>query len=306
MNSVPSKFLQICLVLISFQQVYAQDLACRPYHLVEADFNGPEKYSKGLLWKISKEGKDVAYIFGTIHLDDQEILDLPEPVLTLLNSSDNFAMETIPTPGDAMEFSMSMFFMDGTRLDEILPDDIFSKTVSVLEKHSLSREMVTLLKPWAAYIIMSYPANMGIVLDFHLLELAQRNGAQVSGLETSSEQISIFSGMKLEHQVRILTDTVCHYETIVADFDALKKLYLNRDLEGLYVYSQQYSFGDDSIYEAISDRLISERNTRMVERMTDIFDTGLSFIAVGAMHLPGDDGILNILEKNAYTVTRVY
>ena len=306
MNYMHKKHILIILLLCSFQFVNAQDIHCRPYSIVKTDFDGPDKFRNGLLWRVSRGGIQTGYIFGTIHVDDSEILDLPELVLSALNGSEFFVMEAVPSAKDAMEFSMSMFFMDGNRLDKLLPETLFNRTVSILERYSLTREMVSVMKPWAAYIIMSYPENMGMVLDLYLLQLAQRNGTQISGLETSSEQISIFSDMELDEQVRILADTVCHYETLAADFTALKKLYKERDLEALYIYSQQYSFDNDSIYEEISERLISERNARMVERMIGILDSSTAFIAVGAMHLPGENGILNLLEQNDYEITRIY
>jgi uncharacterized protein YbaP (TraB family) len=56
----------------------------------------------------------------------------------------------------------------------------------------------------------------------------------------------------------------------------------------------------------MSSRLISDRNRLMVERMSGILDQGAAFIAVGAMHLPGEDGILNLLESMSYRIRRIY
>ena len=287
-------------------QVIAQDIQCRPYEIIEPELDGPEKFKNGLLWGISRDGALLGYIFGTIHVDDKNILDIPSVVSTSLGSSDYFAMEVIPTPEDVMNFSLSMFFMDGSRLDTLLPTVIFNETVRILDKYSLTKEIVTVMKPWAAFIIMSYPANMDTVLDLKLLQLAQSNGAQVSGLESSREQIEIFSEMDITDQVRILVDAVCHYDTVLSDFSNIKNLYLQRDLEGLYIYGQKYLFEDNSVYEDISDKLLLQRNQRMVDRMIDVFELGKSFIAIGAMHLPGDKGVLNLLEMKKYEITLIY
>jgi uncharacterized protein YbaP (TraB family) len=294
-------------IFVSTQQLFAEEIQCRPYEVIKVNFTGPNKFSNGLLWKVTgNNDEDKGYIFGTIHVDDQVILDLPEPVISSLKKANYFVMEAIPSPEDAIEFSNLMFFTDGNRLDTLLSKEIFNKTVSILEMYGLTRELIENMKPWAAYIVMSYPVNMKIILDLHLLQMAQNNGAQVSGLESSREQISIFSDIDINQQVRILVDTVCHHETFLTDMNELKKLYLERDLKGLYYYSQRYTFGDDSIYEKISQNLIADRNFRMVERMSKTLETGHAFIAVGAMHLPGENGILNILEQNNYKVVRVY
>jgi len=147
---------------------------------------------------------------------------------------------------------------------------------------------------------------MGEVLDLKLLNLARQNHAEVSGLESFQEQIEIFSDMDLADQARILADVVCHYDRVDADIGIMKEYYLNQDLEALYRHSQRYSFADNSVYEQISTRLLSDRNNLMFERLQGVLDQGNAFIAVGAMHLPGAEGLLNLLERQNYRIQRIY
>ncbi len=298
----------ILLVLLAPVWAHAQPSLeqCRPFNVSSPDFTGPERFKSGLLWEISRDGQTRGHIFGTIHVDDERILNIPDVVRSTLESSDYYAMEVVPSTQDAMDMSMSMFFMDGNRLDLLISPQLFDKTTAILQQHQLGADIVALMQPWAAYIIMSYPADMGMILDLFLLDIARDKGIQITSLESSSEQIEIFSDMELDDQVRILADTVCHYETMLTDFDELKRLYLNRDLEGLYIQAQKYTFDDDEIYEEISSRLISDRNQRMTERITELLNNGNAFIAVGAMHLPGEDGILNLLEIDGYSLIRKY
>lgn len=293
--------LVLCVV-----QAESSTLQCRPYSITEPEFTGPEGFSKGLLWQVGRGGNELGYIFGTIHVDDSNILDLPPPVMEALERSEHFAMEVIPSAQDAMDFSMTMFFMDGQRLDQLIPAEMYGTLASVLGQYDISEEMLMVMQPWAAYIIMSYPAEMDTVLDLHLLNIARKNDLQVSGLETSRQQINIFSQMPLDDQLRILADAICHYDTLLSDFDTLKALYLERDLAGMYIQAQKYTFGDDSVYESVSEHLISRRNRRMAENINTLLQHAKSFVAVGAMHLPGDDGILSLLQEYGYTVTRIY
>lgn len=300
------KYLLILFALIFCPELPAEDIQCRPYQLVEQASVKPEKFNKGLLWEISRDDHETSYVFGTIHVDDPAILDLPEVVRTSLANSSSFVMEVVPAPEDAMKFSAAMFFMDTTRLDRLIPVDIYDRTVSILGRYQLTAEVISLLKPWAAFIIMSYPADMGTVLDLKLLELAQQNKASLSGLETTEEQIAIFGEMELEDQIRILADTVCHYENTDPDFNIMKSLYLEQDLAGLFAYNNRYVFADNSVYERVFENLVYGRNRRMVERIGPILANGSAFIAVGAMHLPGENGILNLLQMQNYRVTRIY
>ncbi len=294
----------ICLAL--YAPSVSGEVLCRPYEVIEQHVSGISKYENGLLWKISHNGMPSGYIFGTIHIDDEAVMDIPDPVLSSLNMSDTFLMEVVPDPADALDMSTSMFFMDGTRLDQLVNQDIFNKTIQILKDYGFTRDIVTVMKPWAAYIVMSYPQNAGEILDLKLLQLARSNGANIYGLETAMEQIDIFARLDLDDQTRILTDMVCHYDDTKEDFDEIKEHYLNRDLESLYSFSKRYTFGDDTVYEQIAEKLINQRNSKMVDRILQYFKSGITFIAVDALHLPGEDGILNQLESMKYQIDKIY
>lgn len=302
-----SDFLLLLLALLLPPDLVAEPFQCRPYTIVaNSDTLEPDKFNQGLLWQISRGDRIYGYVFGTIHVDDPDILDLPAEVARRLDDSTRYVMEMVPADDDLQTFSQAMFFQDGQRLDQLLSPDTYTRTLAILENYSMSPEVATLLKPWAAFMLMSYPDNMQTVLDMSLLERARRNGAAISGLETIDEQIDIFSHMSLSDQTRILTDTVCHYENTGEDFSMMKSLYRARDLEALANYGQRYRFEDNSAYDAIHARLIVERNRRMVDRLEPLLGEGVVFVAVGAMHLPGDQGILNLLEKRDFTLTPVY
>ncbi|MBI4006546.1 MAG: TraB/GumN family protein, partial [Gammaproteobacteria bacterium] len=143
-------------------------------------------------------------------------------------------------------------------------------------------------------------------LDLQLLNTAQQNGAEVQGLESLSEQGNVFSSIEIEAQVQFLLDTVCNYEIINKDFEKMKSLYLERDLQGLFNYSNQYSFSEEQIYKNLIRKLLIDRNYIMVDRMQSVLETGNAFIAIGAMHLPGEEGVLALLGRQGYKITSVY
>ena len=139
-----------------------------------------------------------------------------------------------------------------------------------------------------------------------MLDIARRKGADTRGLESLSEQGRIFNSMDLKSQVRLLLDTLCNYDTVNNEFETMKTLYLQRDLRALYNYSLQSSFPGDKLYEDLFERLLTDRNRVMVERMQQVLAGGNVFIAIGAMHLPGADGVLSLLSRQGYTITAVY
>ncbi len=306
------KFINYITLLLYFCflsfQIQAKELIssdCEP--LTENNVvNDNVKHSEGLLWKVSKDNHAASYVFGTIHVSDVAITTLPSPVDMALQASDQFVMEALPDAEQMMLLSSMMFFNDGQNLSELVDQPIYDRTKEILAAYQLGPEAVSVMKPWAAFLLMNYPPDRGQPLDLVLLSLAQQNGADVAGLESLKEQGDIFNSLTLNEQVKLLTDTVCHYDIVEKDFAMMKSLYLKRDIGGLYNYAQRYSIVDDPVYEKLMHRLINDRNSAMVERMQPMLKKGKSFIAIGAMHLTGEEGVLALLEKKGYQVKSVY
>ena len=223
-----------------------------------------------------------------------------------LDSTSVFVMEALPDSEEVERFSNRMFFNDGTTLRDFLDDDLLKLTNSIMGHYNYSPEAVILMKPWAAFLIMNYPAEEGIPLDLKLLKIARNNGAKLHGLETLTEQAEIFSNFNLKTQVRFLLDTICNYDILNNDFEIMKSLYLKRDLNALYSYSNKYTFSQEKIYKDLVKKILTDRNRIMADRMQSILAKGDAFIAIGALHLPGTDGVLSLLAGRGYRVTAVY
>lgn len=263
-------------------------------------------YGEGLLWKISKADTSPSFLFGTIHVSDERVTSLPQEVEKSLNESSVFAMEVVPEPGEIMSFASLMYFNDGRRLSDIVSSELFGRIGELLEAYHLPSEAVQYIKPWSAFLTMSYPVEVGQVLDLQLLQLARNNGAEINGLETLLEQVGLFENMVLEKQLRLLADTTCHYDVMAEDFEAMKSLYLAQDLAGLYNYTQRYARSGDELYNELIDKLLTRRNYSMVEKMQPLLAKGDAFIAVGAMHLAGEEGLLSQLASKGFDISRIY
>ena len=282
------------------------ELACRPLQISEIPYPGPDEFGQGLLWKVSREGLPPSYVFGTIHVVQRHVSEQLEKVRDVLAESEVFAMEAIPEPDDVALMRRMMFFADGTRLQDVIPADLYTETLMVLRAYHLMEDDVATMKPWAAYLTMSYPAEMGIVLDQQLLHLARTGEAATRGLESMEELGSVFNSLSLADQVRLLTDAVCHRETLEGDFAKMISLYAEGDLAGLFSYGQRYSFDDNTLYENLTEKILTLRNYRMVERMLPMLERGAAFIAMGALHLPGEEGVLALLRQHDFEITRVF
>ena len=294
------------LLLFWTGAVPAEDIACRPLEISEIPYSGPEEYGQGLLWRVTQQGVPPSYVFGTVHVAERHVSAQLDKVRDVLAGSEVFVMEAIFDPDGIESLRKMMFFTDGARLQDVISAGLFTETLEILSAYHVRETDLAAMKPWAAYLTMSYPADLGVILDQRLLRLALETGLDTMGLESVAEQGSLFDSFSLDDQVRLLTDAVCHRELLVEDFAKMISLYTEGDLAGLSSYGQRYSFDDNTLYETLTERLLTRRNRLMVERMQTALEAGRAFIAVGALHLPGEEGVLALLARLDFEITRVF
>jgi len=99
--------------------------------------DAPAKFSKGLLWKIEKTTIQPSYVFGTIHLDDARVPDLPAPVKETFARSRSFTMEMIIDEASAQKFATSMLLDEGGDLKTLLGEPLFAKTTEVMREYGM-------------------------------------------------------------------------------------------------------------------------------------------------------------------------
>lgn len=279
---------------------------CRVTQKTSSGLKSTAKFSDALLWKVSKAGYFPSYVFGTIHVSDPRITNLPTVVQSALNNSDTFVMEALPTVDAEIALAQLMFYTDGTLLKNYVDDELFHRIASILSTFQLPVAAVALMRPWAAFLIMNYPADNTMPLDLKLLETAMEQGVKTAGLETLTEQITVFSEMSLADQLRLLLDSVCNYNSLTQSIEEMKQFYLDKDLNSLLAANTQQSYADEPLYKDLHQRLLTDRSKLMVDRMQSFLRKGNAFIAVGALHLPGDDGIMENLSQQGYKITAIY
>ncbi|MCG3201131.1 MAG: hypothetical protein NFCOHLIN_00993 [Gammaproteobacteria bacterium] len=284
----------------------AEELVCPPIARMPTA-SEPAAFGEGLLWRIEREGVAASYLFGTIHVGDPRVLDIPVAVTSALRASRLFVMEALFEPDAVARFAGSMYFDDGTRLEDLAGRPLAERTQSLLLRFNVSAEAARSLKPWAAFLSLSQPqADSGLPLDLLLMQRARENGLRVEGLETLEEQAAVFAAFSDAEQVAMLRDTVCHFDLVQAQLGRLVELYLRRDVGAIIRLTEEYAGSDRELAAHMEKLLIDDRNARMAERMQGALQRGEAFVAVGALHLPGRGGVLALLEKRGYILTRMY
>jgi len=283
-------------------------LAAMPCAATDAGIDAGIDKGHGLLWEVSGEGAEHAYLFGTIHSEDSDVLQLAGPVQQAFEASQAVVLEMLLDVDAMMYSSTAMLMMDGRSLSSIVGQPLFSRISRAIQSRGIPEVVLDRMQPWAAAVTLSMPApETGQVLDAMLYKNALQQGKQVYGLETVQEQLHVFESMSEADQIALLKDAVENFSDIDAMHAELLVAYKQRDLNGLMAISEaSMQQGDQRLADEFRQHLIVDRNHRMAERMRKYLQQGKAFIAVGALHLPGEEGLLNLLEQQGYTVRRVY
>ncbi len=202
----------------------------------------------------------------------------------------------------------ALVFADGRNLPMVLGDELYSRTAAVVTQMGIPEIALRQYKPWAVMTMLAVPpVKTGRFLDLMLYSTAKAAGVEVIGLETISEQLSLFDGLSDDEQIKLLRETLNNLDRLPLAFESSIQTYLKRDLAGLVrINEEMIQYGDPELGLRLNGMLIDGRNERMVERMLPLLEQGGLFVGVGALHLPGQKGILFKLEQLGYSVAKVY
>lgn len=266
------------------------------------------RFDSGLLWRIEPAGAAPSYLFGTMHSDHPEVVKLAAPVQQAFDRADALTLEVSLDAQSLLAMAAALIMSNGRTLETLLGADLFERAVEAMAGHGVDAALVARMKPWAvAVTLMTARTRSGAVLDRVLYQRALTDAKPVDGLETVAEQVALFDGLSLQEQVELLRDSLDHLPDIDRMLVDLRQAWLRRDLARLVEINQAtLRDSDPQFAAAFNQRVILDRNQRMAERMESRLRQGGHFIAVGALHLPGEEGLLELLQRRGYRVTRVY
>lgn len=273
-----------------------------------------------LLWKVSGKGLEKpSYIMGTHHLAPLSVLDNVKGYQAAFDATSQVIGEVVMADvmsQEGMQTMMSMMTIQGdTTLQMLFTPEQFD-LVNTFTKENLQMDinMANKLKPaFIATTIVGviYSKHVGEYnpneqLDSHFQKMGAENGKKIAGLETIAFQYDmLFNKTPLQRQAESL---VCTLSDIDKTIDATKKLseaYMGQDLTKMYELSiaKEGTVCDMLPYEW--NNLVDSRNDTWVELLPALMKEEPSFVVVGALHMPGPNGILNLLKEQGYTVEPV-
>jgi len=224
-----------------------------------------------------------------------------------LDRASSVSLEVTLDTSNILTLANRMLYSDGRDLQTVAGAELFGKAAAITAGLGLPEPLLRMFKPWAVALVLSAPPqDPANVLDFVLARRAAEKGKPVHELEGMEEQIAALEGFPEGEQVALLRHAVENRGRMADWIGRIVEAYLARDLAAMQRISEESSGGDQRANEVFADRLLYQRNERMVERMEARLAEGGAFIAVGALHLYGSRGVPALLEARGYRVTRVY
>ncbi len=261
-----------------------------------------------LMWEV-QSGTNSVYLLGSIHFASEDFYPLNPKIESAFDNSSNLAVEFDINKADPMKMMKFAFFQDGTILKDKLDSATYSELKDKLEKLGIPEMMISRMKPWFAAMTaqiteltnQGFSAEMGI--DKYFLAKAFEQNKTIFELESMEEQLQIFEQIEefsndfIKLSLKSIEDTVSNQNLIIeaykkADIVAMEKL-LNEGME-------------DEAVKKINFIMNDKRNFKMLPKIEDYLkDDKNYFVVVGAAHLIGENGLINLLTKqNKYKIIR--
>jgi uncharacterized protein YbaP (TraB family) len=260
----------------------------------------PSSGGKSLLWKVSGKGIKTSYLYGTFHLVPKNQFDLRSKVKRKLAKSEAVVFEVdLDSPMLPHLFSKSMR-MNKPIETLMTPQDYSLLSQFVQDTLEKSLQQFRYIKPGFLGQLLLYPKLLGYnpeSYDLALLNLAKRKRKAVYSLETPQEQVALFDQSTLENQTSQLLNNVKRFDKQRKLMKNMLSLYQQQDLDGLYAL-----ISEDSEGQASQDLLLNERNQKWLTTLLPMMKKEGAFVAVGAAHLPGEQGLIDLLRKQGYKV----
>ena len=262
---------------------------------------------RGLFWKVSSDTAPASYILGTIHSEDERVLALAPPVVEAFEDAGGLVLEMVPDTAAMATAAAAMLYLDGRSLRDALGRTLFERSAAALAAYGIPGMVAERMKPWAVMATLSMPRpKTGQFLDVVLYRRAGELGLPVYGLETPREQVAVFDSIDEQDQALLLEQTLDQLPQIPGMLEEITRTYIAGDLDAVARLAEATMGTKPSqLARAFMRRLNDERNTRMVQRLEPFLAEGNIFIAVGALHLTGEKGLLRLLQAAGWNVSPV-
>jgi len=279
-----------------------------------------------LLYKISGNGlTKPSYIIGTYHLAPVSFADSIPGLQDALNACEQvygeLDMTNMQSTENMQKMQAAMMLPEGTTLSTLLSEDEMTRLNVVLKdllgvdmSNPMIAQQLGKMSPIALQTQLSLLVfmkthegfNPQTTFDGYFQQVAQQQGKAVGGLETMDFQIkTLYQGQTLERQKELLMCLVDNMESVTTQAERLVKAFFSQDIVAVKAVMDEKDNNQCDYTPEEEDMLINNRNANWVTLMPQIMTAKPTFFAVGAGHLPGEKGVLQLLKNSGYSIEGV-
>ena len=279
-----------------------------------------------MLFHVTGADGSEGYLFGTIHAGDERMDVAYDKLLPFVDSCDALAVEfdvvAFEKDTDAQtEMMMAFLLTDGTTVDQHMPEELYARAEALLKE---ARLMPSLMKRfnlamWSdlvgeAALITRSELDYEIGMDRRLIRHCYEKQIEVRDVESAELQYGMLLSFPDELNLLIIEDTLDSLDTYGEDLNELYEIWLRGDYDEVTAYLTQEDEADPEKYtpeqiEMVEDynrTMLDDRNLGMRDRAVEWLEAGDKvFFAVGAAHLVGEAGLVELLRAAGYTVEPV-
>lgn len=263
------------------------------------------------VWEMRGPGATV-WLLGSVHLLRESDYPLPGSVDRLLAGAERLVLELDLDEVDPVTSQMLVFnlgrLQEGQSLSDVMGSQAYRLAAKRADKLGIDLGMLSALKPWfAALTVMNIEMlrlgfNPELGLEQHLARQARQNGKEILGLETLEYQLRLFDELSYETQSALLLQTLSEAETLEQEMSSLVSAWRQGETEALSAALTRSFSGYVDVYRSI----VTDRNEAWVDRIMDLGrSSGDSLVVVGALHLVGDDSVVEMLRSKGAKVRRL-
>ncbi len=291
------RFLLVAFVLAQFNELIGQELKHTSFPMSE----------NALLWKIEGPGvKKDCYLFGTMHLIEKDYFFFPDKLTKIVRKSEQLVME-LPGIPNQLEALKLVQLKEGSFFDFFTPqqtDSILSwaKTELKMTETQFKSSMGS-MKPFVAIQLAAQMHFLGKTESYEMtLEaIARDNNLEIKGLETIEQQLSFFDNLSKEKQAEMVMEGIRKSDELLNTTLKMEKLYNRQNVDSLYLMIHE----EGGTISQEENTFLEERNKNWVPKIATFIAQKKTFIAVGAGHLGGPNGLIRLLEQKGYTLTPI-
>jgi uncharacterized protein YbaP (TraB family) len=266
-----------------------------------------QNLEKSLLWKISGNGiKEASYLYGTMHITCDATL--PQKAIKALDATNQLYLElNMDDPTLQQSMMQSMMMKDGKTMSSLVSEEDFKIVDEFLTKQlGYSAQMLNTFKPFMVSAML-YPKMIDCAMqsvEGNLMTVIKEQQEEVFGLESIEEQMNVFDAIPYEVQMKELVKTAKNnLEKDKKEMELLLEIYKSEDINAIYTVSQE---SENEITSKFEEILLSNRNKNWIPIIEKVAKEKATFFGVGAGHLGGEMGVIQLLRKKGYKVEPVF